>query len=187
MTNAMRTFFTTMWRTIMLRGLASVGFGVLAIAYPHPEITLAVVVTIFGIYALVDGLLGLWGIYRGKRKEGMSVPALLTALAGIAAGLVCLLFPGFALTYVLLLIGLWNVAAGLLQMIGSLVLRNEIEHGWLMALGGLLGAGLGLLIMLYPADAAVSIIWLIAGTAIALGLLLVLFAWRLRAAGKRIA
>jgi uncharacterized membrane protein HdeD (DUF308 family) len=185
MATAMRDFFTAMWRTIMLRGLASVAFGVLAIAYP--KITLAIVVTIFGIYALVDGLLGLWGIYRGKSREGMSVPALLTALAGIAAGLVCLLFPGFALTYVLLLIGLWNVAAGLLQLIGSLVLRNEIGHAWLMALGGLLGAALGFLIMLYPADAAVSIIWLIAGTAVLLGLLLVLFAWKLRGAGKRLA
>ena len=56
-----------------------------------------------------------------------------------------------------------------------------------MALGGLLGAGLGLLIMFYPADAAIGIIWLIAGTAILLGLLLVLFAWKLRGAAKRIA
>ena len=185
MATAMRTFFTAMWRTILLRGLASLAFGILAIAYPR--ITLAIVVTIFGIYALADGLLGLWGIYRGKSKDGTSVPALLTALAGITAGLVCLLFPAFALTYLLLLIGLWNVAAGLLQLIGSIVLRHEIQHGWLMALGGLLGAGLGLLIMLYPADAAVSIIWLIAGTAILLGLLLVLFAWKLRGAAKRIA
>ena len=180
----MRTFFTAMWRTILLRGLASLAFGVLAIAYP--QITLGIVVTIFGIYALVDGLLGLWGFYRG-RQERTSVPSLLTALAGIAAGLVCLLFPAFALTYVLLLIGLWNVAAGLLQVIGSVILRNEIEHGWLMALGGLLAAGLGILIMVYPADAAVGIIWLIAGTAILLGLLLVLFAWKLRGAAKRFA
>lgn len=184
MASTMRTFFTAMWRTILLRGLASLGFGILAIAYP--KITLAIVVTIFGIYALVDGLLGLWGLYRGK-VEGKSVPALLAALAGIAAGLVCLLFPAFALTYVLLLIGLWNVAAGLLQMIGSIALRNEITHAWLMALGGLLGAGLGLLIMFYPADAAVASIWLIAGTAILLGLLLVLFAWKLRGAATRVA
>ena len=109
MATAMRTFFTAMWRTILLRGLASLAFGILAIAYP--KITLAIVVTIFGVYALADGLLGLWGIYRGKSKDGTSVPALLTALAGIAAGLVCLVFPAFALTYVLLLIGLWNVAA----------------------------------------------------------------------------
>jgi uncharacterized membrane protein HdeD (DUF308 family) len=63
MATAMRTFFTAMWRTILLRGLASLAFGILAIAYP--QITLAIVVTIFGIYALADGLLGLWGVYRG--------------------------------------------------------------------------------------------------------------------------
>jgi uncharacterized membrane protein HdeD (DUF308 family) len=181
MSKRLQTFFTGMWRTILLRGLASLGFGVLAIAYP--KITLAIVVTIFGIYALVDGVLGLWGVYRGKR-EGNSLPALLTALAGIAAGLVCLLLPEFALTYVLLLIGLWNVAVGLLQVIGSIVLRNEISHGWLMALGGLVAAGLGLLIIFYPADAAIGIIWVIAGTAILLGLLLVLFAWKLRNVAK---
>jgi uncharacterized membrane protein HdeD (DUF308 family) len=98
-----------------------------------------------------------------------------------------MLFPDFALTYVLLLIGLWNVAAGLLQAIGSVVLRNEIQHWWLLALGGVMGAALGVLIMIYPADAAVGIIWLIAGTAILLGLLLIVFAWRLRGAAKQLA
>jgi uncharacterized membrane protein HdeD (DUF308 family) len=79
------------------------------------------------------------------------------------------------------------VAAGLLQVIGAIALRKEIDHGWLMALGGVLGAALGVTIMLFPSDAAVSIIWLIAGTAILLGLLLVLFAWKLRRAAKRLA
>jgi hypothetical protein len=41
--------------------------------------------------------------------------------------------------------------------------------------------------MIYPADAAVGIIWLIAGTAILLGLLLIVFAWRLRGAAKQLA
>jgi uncharacterized membrane protein HdeD (DUF308 family) len=184
MATAVRTFFTAMWRTILFRGLASVAFGVFAIAYPG--LTLGIVVTIFGLYVLADGLLGLWGLYRGKTDK-MSVPGLLTSLAGIAAGIVCLVFPDFALTYVLLLIGLWNVAAGLLQVIGAIALRKEIDHGWLMALGGVLGAALGVTIMLFPSDAAVSIIWLIAGTAILLGLLLVLFAWKLRRAAKRLA
>ena len=95
-------------------------------------------------------------------------------LRASSAGLVCLLFPAFRDEYVLLLIGLWNVAAGLLQVLGAIVLRNEIEHGWLMALGGLLGAALGVLIMFYPASAAVGIIWIIAGTAVLVGLVLVL-------------
>ena len=185
MAQAIQTFFTSMWRTILLRGLASLAFGVLALAYP--KITVAIVVMLFGIFALVDGLLGLWGAFSGsKSKEGQSVPSLLTALAGIAVGLMCLLFPALATTYVLLLIGLWNVAAGLLQVIGSVMLRKEIAHGWPMAAAGLVGAALGLLIMFYPADAAVGIIWLIAGTAILVGLLLVLFAVKLRGAANRL-
>lgn len=182
MAQAMRTFFTSMWRTILLRGLASLAFGVLAFVYP--QITMTVVVTIFGIYALVDGLLGVWGVYRGSKDE-KSVPSLLTAIAGIVAGLICLLFPAFATKYVLLLIGLWNVAAGLLQVLGAIVLRKEIEHGWLLALGGIIGAALGALIMFYPASAAVGIIKIIAGTAVLVGLVLVTFALKLRGAANR--
>jgi len=178
---AMREFFTAMWRTILLRGLASLAFGILAFIYPG--ITLAVVVTLFGIYALVDGLLGLWGVFRGK-EQGTSITSLLTALVGIAAGLVCLLAPGFATTYVVLLIGFWNIAAGLLQLIGALVMWKDIEQPGLLALAGLAGAALGLLIVFYPATAAVSIIWVIAGTAVLVGLVLLAFGWKLRAAAQ---
>lgn len=178
---AMRSFFTSMWRTILLRGLASLVFGILAFAYPG--VTLAVVVTLFGIYALVDGLLGLWGVFRG-RDEGTSVTSLLTALAGIAAGLVCLLFPGFATTYVVLLIGFWNIAAGLLQLIGAMALWKDIEQPGLLALSGAAGAVLGLLIVFYPDTATVSIIWVIAGTAVLVGLVLIAFGWKLRKAAQ---
>ena len=157
---AMREFFTAMWRTILLRGLASLIFGILAFVYPG--VTLAVVVTLFGIYALVDGLLGLWGVMRG-REQGTSVTSLLTALVGIVAGLVCLLAPDFATKYVVLLIGFWNIAAGLLQLIG---------------------AGLGLLIVFYPATAAISIIWVIAATAVLVGLVLLVFGWKLKGAAE---
>jgi uncharacterized membrane protein HdeD (DUF308 family) len=178
---AMREFFTAMWRTILLRGLASLIFGILAFVYPG--VTLAVVVTLFGIYALVDGLLGLWGVMRG-REQGTSVTSLLAALVGIVAGLVCLLAPDFATKYVVLLIGFWNIAAGLLQLIGALVMWNDIEQPGLLALSGLIGAGLGLLIVFYPATAAISIIWVIAATAVLVGLVLLVFGWKLKGAAE---
>lgn len=179
---AMRRFFTAMWRTILLRGIASLVFGVFAMFYPG--ITLAVVVTIFGIYALVDGLLGLWGIFNG-RAEGSSMTSFLVALAGIAAGLICLVFPAFATTYVVLLIGFWNFAAGVLQLAGAFALRNDIENPMLLGLSGLIGAALGILIVFYPENAAISIIWIIAGTAVLVGLVLIAFGWKLRGAAKQ--
>ncbi|MCA3561257.1 MAG: DUF308 domain-containing protein [Aestuariivirga sp.] len=180
---AMREFFTAMWRTILLRGLASLAFGIVAFVYP--QVTLAVVVTLFGIYALADGLLGLWGAFRGK-EEGSSMTGLLTAIAGVVAGLVCLLAPDFATRYVVLLIGLWNIAAGLLQLIGALVLWKDIEQPGYLAVAGVIGAALGGLIMFYPTAAAVSVIWVIAGTAVLVGLVLLAFGWKLRAAAQEL-
>jgi len=178
---AMREFFTAMWRTILLRGLASLAFGILAFVYPG--VTLAVVVTLFGIYALVDGLLGLWGVYRGK-NEGTSITSLLTALVSVVAGLVCLMAPEFATRYVVLLIGLWNIAAGLLQLIGALVMWKEIEKPVWLALAGVAGAVLGGLIAFYPSFAAETMIRIIAATAVLIGLVLLVFGWQLRAAAQ---
>jgi uncharacterized membrane protein HdeD (DUF308 family) len=182
MTMATRNVFTGMWRTIMLRGLASLVFGLLAFFYPG--VTLAIVVTIFGIYALIDGLLGLWGAFSGG--ESRSMGSLVTSLAGIAAGLFCLIWRDQAAVYVVLLIGLWYVAAGLLQLIGSLVLRNDIDNAGMLALGGAVGAALGLLIMFYPKDATTAILWIIAATAVVVGLILLYFGWKLRGVGKRL-
>jgi uncharacterized membrane protein HdeD (DUF308 family) len=182
MRKTMQVFFTSMWRTILLHGLSGIAFGFLAFTYP--QITRDIVLMMIGLFALGGGVVSLWHFFDGA-KGSKTVTGLLTAFAGITAGAVCLLFPSFALPYVLLLIGLWNVAAGLLQALGAIALRTEIEHGWIMALAGFLGAGLGLLIMFYPADAAISIIWLIAATAMLMGLLLVLFAFKLRKAAKR--
>ena len=178
---AMREFFTAMWRTILLRGLASLIFGILAFVYPG--VTLAVVVTLFGIYALVDGLLGLWGVFRG-RQEGTSVTSLLSALVGIVAGLVCLLAPEFATRYVVLLIGFWNIAAGLLQLIGALVMWKDVEKPGLLALAGLVGAVLGLVIVFNPSFAADTMIRIIAATAVLVGLVLLVFGWQLKSAAQ---
>ena len=90
------------------------------------------------------------GACSAGKDEGTSITSLLTALVGIVAGLVCLLAPDFATTYVVLLIGFWNIAAGLLQLIGALVMWKDIEQPGLLALAGLAGAALGLLIVFYP-------------------------------------
>jgi len=77
---------------------------------------------------------------------------------------------------------LWNIAVGLLQLAGSVTLRQEIDHALPIGLSGAVSALLGLLIVFYPAGAAISIIWIIAGTAIFIGLVLILFALKLRRA-----
>lgn len=171
----MRDFFTAMWFTILVRGIASLAFGILAFAYPG--ITLDILVTVFGLYAVIDGLLALWAEYR---RKGGGMTAMLQGLASLAAGVFCLALPAVAVIYVILLVGLWNIAAGLLQIAGAFVLRKHMSNALMLGLGGMLSAVLGLVIILYPAGSALSIIWIIAATAALVGLVLIAFAFSLR-------
>lgn len=178
-----RAFFTGMWQAILLRGVASLVFGLLCFFYPG--ITLSIVVFIFGLYLLVDGAAGIWSAFRGSPDRAR--PALLLqSTLGLIIGLGFLFAPQLATTYVIIIIGLWNIAVGLLQLAGAVTLRNEIDHAVPIGLSGVLSAVLGLLIVFYPAGAAVSIIWIIAGTAIFIGLVLIVFALKLRRAAQDI-
>jgi uncharacterized membrane protein HdeD (DUF308 family) len=76
------------------------------------------------------------------------------------------------------------VAAGLLQIVGAYALRKEIGNALYPALGGLLSAIFGVVIILFPLGGALGIVWMIAGTATVVGLILMAFALKLRSAGK---
>lgn len=179
----LREFFTGMWQAILLRGVASLVFGLLCFFYPG--ITLSVIVVIFGLYLLVDGAAGIWSAFRSGPDRAR--PALLLqSTLSLIVGLGFLFAPQLATTYVIIVIGLWNIAVGLLQLAGAATLRNEIDHAVPLGLSGAFSALLGLLIVFYPAEAAISIIWIIAGTAAFVGLVLIVFAMKLRRAAKTV-
>ncbi len=70
----MLNFITREWWVFLVRGIAAILFGVLALVWPGP--TLAVLVIMFGAYVLVDGIsllvLYLPCRYRGVRPAGCS-------------------------------------------------------------------------------------------------------------------
>jgi uncharacterized membrane protein HdeD (DUF308 family) len=180
----LREFFAGMWQAILLRGVASLVFGLLCFFYPG--ITLSIIVIIFGLYLLVDGAAGVWSAFRGT--PGRAKPALLLqSTLSLIIGLGFLFAPQLATTYVIVVIGLWNIAVGLLQLAGSIALRRELEHAMPIGLSGVVSALLGALIVFYPASAAISIIWIIAGTAAFVGLVLIVFALKLRRSARDIA
>jgi len=182
-----REFFVTLWSTVLVRGLVSLAFGIIAFLYPG--VTIGILVTIFGIYAIADGILALWTALRsrGNGNGSNGFVTILQAIAGVIAGLFCLIMPDIAAAYLVILIGIWNMAVGVLQIVAAVTLRDEIDGAFWLGLSGLASFLLGLLIAFYPATGALSLIWLIAGTAVFVGLILIAFALRLRGMGKRIA
>src|SRR5262245_13048283 len=80
------------WHWIALRGVLAVLFGIAAFLWPR--FTLTVLVFIWGIYAIVDGVLALVAAFR-LHEEGKPMWSLLVVgLLGIAAGMITLLYRG---------------------------------------------------------------------------------------------
>ena len=169
------------WGWIVLRGVAGVGFAVLAVAWPG--ITLAALVIVYGAYALADGVLALvaaWQVRDAGRPFGWLI---VVGLLGIAAGVVTFLWPGITAMALLMLIAAWAFMMGIFQIAAAIRLRKEIEGEWMLLLSGVLSVGFGVLMVIYPGAGALAMLSLIAGYALVFGVLLIVLGFRLKAHG----
>ena len=114
------------WGWVVLRGVAAVLFGLLAFALPG--ITLAVLVLIWGAYAIVDGVLALIAAYRVRDRGRPFWSLLIVGLLGIVAGVVTFLWPVMTALLLLMFIAAWAVVMGIFQIIAAIRLRKVIQN-----------------------------------------------------------
>lgn len=174
----MATSLSQNWWLLVLRGVLAILFGVLAFIWPG--ITLLTLIVMFGVYAIVDGLVAIWTGFSRTRESSRWWTFLLEGLLGLGAGIAALVWPGLATLVFIYLIASWAVFTGILEIAAAVRLRHEITNEWFLALGGVLSIGLGILLFLQPAAGGLAIIWMIAGYAIVFGVLLVILGFRLR-------
>lgn len=166
------------WWLFFLRGLAAIIFGVLSLIWPG--ISLVTLVLLFGAYALVDGTFALAAAVVGRGNAELRWWLVLVGLLGIGIGITTFLWPGLTALTLLYFIAGWIVATGLLQIIGAIELRKAIENEWWLILNGALSVLFGILFFTMPGAGAVALIWLIALFAIAFGILMVGFAFKVK-------
>jgi len=174
----MLSMFTRNWWVLMLRGIAAVLFGFLAIT--SPGITAAVLVLLFGIYALIDGCCAIFAAIGGWKHREDRWLLLLEGLIGIGAGLATLYAPGITAVALMFFIAAWALATGVLKIVAAIRLRKEISGEFWLALSGVVSVVFAFLVMLRPAAGALTLAWLIGWYAIFLGGMLVMLSFRLR-------
>jgi uncharacterized membrane protein HdeD (DUF308 family) len=165
------------WWLILLRGICAIIFGVLTFVWPG--VTLLTLVLLYGAFALVDGVLAIIAAITG----GAPAPRwwlAIVGLLGIAAGVVTFAWPLVTGLVLLLIIAFWAIAIGIMQIIGAIRLRKEIEGEWLLIAGGVLSVLFGLVMVARPATGALALILVIGVYAILYGIIMVTFALRLR-------
>ena len=173
------------WWIMAVRGAAAVIFGVLALIWP--EITLLALVLVFGAYALVDGLFALVAAVRGRQLAGGSRAWLvMEGLLGVGAGIVTVVWPDITALALLWVIAFWAVLTGVLEIVAAVRLRRVLDNEWLLILAGALSIVFGLILIVFPGEGAVGLVWLIGGYAIVFGIVLLGLALRLRGLGRRL-
>ena len=165
------------WWLFLLRGLCAIVFGILTFIWPRA--TLLTLVLLYGAFALVDGVAAILAAIKGGEMTSRWWLAILGVFS-IAAGSLTLYWPGLTALVLLLFIAFWAIATGIVQIIGGIRLRKEIDGEWLLVVGGVLSILFGLLLLTRPGAGALAMIYAIGAFAIAHGILTVAFSLRLR-------
>lgn len=166
------------WWTFILRGILAIAFGILS--FFAPPLGIAVLVGLFGAWALIDGATSIVAGIRTQGQDRSWWLEILEGIAGIAAGLLALIFPTFAAEVLVLIIAAWAIVTGLFQIVAAIRLRQQIRGEIWLGLAGVASVLFGAVLVLFPAAGALSLVWLIGGSAIAFGAFLLVLGWRLR-------
>lgn len=174
----LRSSLASVWWLFLLRGLAAVAFGILALLWPG--VALWTLVLLFGAYVLVDGIVALLSGIVGIGGIRLRWWLVMIGLIGVAAGIATFVWPQITAIILLYLIAGWAVASGVFQVIGGIRLRRDIENEWLLILSGTVSVIFGVVLFLMPSAGALAVVWIVAIYAILHGIALLSFALVLR-------
>jgi uncharacterized membrane protein HdeD (DUF308 family) len=162
------------WSMWLVRGIASVLFGVLTIMRPGASI--AALVFIYGFYAVTDGALLLGFAFR---HEGQRALYVVRGLLSVGAGLVAFVLPGLTALSLYILIGAWALTAGAAELGIAIAARKEgASVGGLVA-AGVLSLACGVALLALPMAGVLALVGLIATYAIINGVVLIVASVRI--------
>jgi len=166
------------WWVPVIRGIAAVLFGIMALVYPG--LTVAVLVLLFGAWILVDGVFRVIGAigHRASDKEwGFD---LIIGIMGIIIGFLTFHAPRITALALIIYIAAWALMIGATEIALAIKLRREIKGEWFLILMGLLSIAFAVMLLWNPLPGALALVWLIGSYAIAFGILAVILGFRLR-------
>lgn len=162
------------WPIFMLRGVAGIIFGLLALLLPGAG--LALILGFLAAFLAVDGVSSIIQAIRGGAEGGRSkLWQWIDGLASLGAAAALLLLPGLSAVFLVTLVGAWSVVIGVMRLV--LAFRSgSVLLGLMGALAVLVGAWM----IVSPGPGLLALIWLIAAQAIVAGGLFLALGWRLR-------
>jgi len=170
------------WWALLIRGIAAVIFGLLAFFWPGA--TGFALVILFGAYAFVDGIFALISAVRAAESHQRWIAFALEGIIGLIIAAITLFHPLITAIALYYTIAIWAILTGILELVGAFQLRSLIPNEWMLIIGGILSIVFGVLLAVYPLPGILTVIYLIGFYALLFGIVLIVFAFRLKAHAK---
>lgn len=112
---------------------------------------------------------------------------LIWGVYALLAGVYAFINPAMTALVLLYFIAAWAIITGLLAIYIAIHLRKELTGEWVLALAGVLSVLFGVMLFARPGAGALTVVFLIAGYAVAFGVLMLMLAFKLRGLPERVA
>jgi uncharacterized membrane protein HdeD (DUF308 family) len=172
------------WIFAVIRGALALIFGLIALFAPiATSIALAIVI---GVFAIVTGVFDIIEAIRHRGSSSMVLRIVLGAVS-ILFGILVLVWPGISLAILVIMVGVWAIITGVLQIMSSVRHRAVPDSGWVWGIiGGALSILFGVVVLIWPGTGLVAIIWIIGIWAVVWGIILIVLGVKLRKAARMI-
>ena len=140
--------------SLILRGLLAVTVGVVALAWPG--VTVLALVILFAVYAFIAAATEAMRAFSSA-TAGPVVGHLLLGLVNIAAGVIALAWPGPTALVLVLLVGAWATATGLVEIFAGFRAGEPAGTRGLFFLSGLVSIAFGIVLLARPDMGAVAL------------------------------
>lgn len=143
-------------------------------------------VYLFGVYVLVEGILGIAVAVQARGELDSWGVLFLWGLFGVAVGVLTFIKPEITALALLFYIALWAIATGVLEIAAAIRLREVINNEWLLILAGIVSVAFGVWLIARPEAGALAVLLAIGIYAILFGVLVVLFAFKIRSYASKV-
>lgn len=173
------------WWLFLLRGVAAIVFGVLALWWPGA--TVVVLTAFIAAYALVDGIVAVVSAFRMRPMFDRWWVILIHGVISLAFGLLAFFNPTVSLIYIVLSVSLWMLFAAMAQFMLARAQKAMGGSPTWGIIGGVLSLALAVASVAYPGLTVLTVVALVAWFALVSGIVHLVIAFRVRSLVKAIA
>jgi uncharacterized membrane protein HdeD (DUF308 family) len=114
------------WGWLVFQGIAGIAVGLIAVRYPG---TAAVALTlVVALWALVIGLIRIWGAFELRRLGAQGwIWALVAGIAAVIFGLFLVIDPTWGAETLIWLIGITSLVFGIALIVNAILVRKVVE------------------------------------------------------------